>query len=239
MNISERQDRILKALVKSYIDLAEPVSSEYLKRKYRFSFSPATIRSEMQELTDMGFIEQPHTSAGRVPTDKGYRFFVDSLEENDYQDRKINERVSSFDLAVDEYLSFLCEYNRFLASLSSNLIVTYLTQDRLFIKEGWREIFEAPDFYETKKVCDFTSLVEDFEHNIDNFDLELSINTYIGREVPIAKSDDFSIIVSRCSFIEDDDGLIAILGPKRMAYDKNIFLIRSVIKKFNNKNYER
>ncbi len=236
MSISERQDRILKALVKSYIDLAEPVSSEHLKKKCRFDFSPATIRSEMQELTDMGFIEQPHTSAGRVPTDKGYRFFVDSLE-GDYQNKKMNERVSSFNLVVDEYLSFLHEYNRLLASLSSNLIITYLTQDRLFIKEGWSEIFEAPDFYETKRVRDFTSMVDDFENNIDDFDLELSINTYIGREVPITKSDDFSIIISRCSFMKDDDGLIAILGPKRMAYDKNIFLIRSVIERLNNKNY--
>lgn len=235
MNISQRQDTILKALIKSYIDLAEPVSSEYLKNKCHFDFSPATIRLEMQELTDMGFIEQPYTSSGRVPTDKGYRFFVDSLEEKDYQKKKIDERVFSFKLFD---LSFIHEYNRLLASLSSTLIVTYLLNDRLFIKEGWKEAFNAPDFSETKKVRDFASMVDDFENNIDVFDLEYSsIDTYIGKEIPITKFDDFSIIISRCSFVETGDGLIAILGPKRMAYDKNIFLIRSVIEELNNKNY--
>ncbi|MBI3337326.1 MAG: DeoR family transcriptional regulator [Candidatus Staskawiczbacteria bacterium] len=75
--ISERQIRILNSLVKEYIDSAEPVSSNLLKKKCGLDVSPATIRNEMQELTEQGYIKQPHTSAGRIPTEKGYRYFIE------------------------------------------------------------------------------------------------------------------------------------------------------------------
>ncbi len=84
--ITERQGEILNRIVKEYITLAEPVSSQLLEKKHKFGLSPATIRNEMQKLTDDGYLLQPHTSAGRVPTDKGYRFFVDKLLENNFRD---------------------------------------------------------------------------------------------------------------------------------------------------------
>ena len=79
MKITDRQKGILNTLVEEYISSAEPVSSKELQKKHDFGVSPATIRNEMQRLMDAGFISQPHTSAGRVPTDKGYRFYVDNL----------------------------------------------------------------------------------------------------------------------------------------------------------------
>jgi len=79
METTQRQTEILNRLIQEYIDSARPVSSQLLEKKYDFSICPAMIRIEMQKLTDQGFICQPHTSAGRVPTDKGYRFFVDNL----------------------------------------------------------------------------------------------------------------------------------------------------------------
>ncbi len=79
MTITERQEKILNKVLQEYIKSAQPVSSQLLEKKYDFGISPATIRIEMQKLTDKGFLYQPHTSAGRVPTDKGYRLFVDKL----------------------------------------------------------------------------------------------------------------------------------------------------------------
>lgn len=82
-NLGERQERILLAVIKEYIDTAEPVGSRTIARKYNLSVSPATIRNEMNDLENMGFLEQPHTSAGRVPSDRGYRYYVDHLMEKD------------------------------------------------------------------------------------------------------------------------------------------------------------
>jgi heat-inducible transcriptional repressor len=81
MELSERKKRILKSIVDSYIESGEPVGSKYLTTSYDFSVSPATIRNEMSELEDMGYLEQPHTSAGRVPTALGFKTYVNTLME--------------------------------------------------------------------------------------------------------------------------------------------------------------
>jgi len=75
--ITERQAIILNSLVKEYLDIAGPISSALLKKRCKLNVSGATIRNELQELTEKGYVAQPHTSAGRVPTEKGYRYFVD------------------------------------------------------------------------------------------------------------------------------------------------------------------
>ena len=79
MELNSRQQKILLAIINEYIDTAEPVGSRTIARKYKLGVSPATIRNEMADLEDMGFIEQPHTSAGRVPSERGYRYYVDYL----------------------------------------------------------------------------------------------------------------------------------------------------------------
>ncbi len=79
MVITERQSKILNTLIQEYINTANPVGSEFLVEKHNFKVCPATLRNEMQKLTESGYLCQPHTSAGRVPTNKGYRFFVDSF----------------------------------------------------------------------------------------------------------------------------------------------------------------
>ncbi len=80
-NLSERKKLILKTVIEAHIETGEPVGSKYLTEKAQISCSSATIRNEMAELEALGYLEQPHTSSGRIPTDLGYRFYVDSLED--------------------------------------------------------------------------------------------------------------------------------------------------------------
>jgi heat-inducible transcriptional repressor len=101
--MDDRKRRVLLAIIQDYILTAEPVGSRTISRKYDIGVSPATIRNEMADLEEMGYIEQPHTSAGRIPSDKGYRYYVDFLMERlrlseeeesfiyQYYDRKIAE----------------------------------------------------------------------------------------------------------------------------------------------------
>lgn len=79
MELDERKVRILKAIVSNYLETGEPVGSRTISKLADMNVSPATIRNEMSDLEDMGYICQPHASAGRVPTDAGYRFYVDSI----------------------------------------------------------------------------------------------------------------------------------------------------------------
>ena len=80
--LKERQKSILNAAIREYIHTARPVASRDLVRKFQLGVSPATVRNEMLSLNELGYLEQPHTSAGRIPTDQGYRFFVDNLAED-------------------------------------------------------------------------------------------------------------------------------------------------------------
>lgn len=79
MELTERQKSLLMLIIREYIDTAQPVASKHLVERYHLDFSPATVRNEMAALTEMGYLRQPHTSAGRVPTEEGYRFFVGQL----------------------------------------------------------------------------------------------------------------------------------------------------------------
>jgi heat-inducible transcriptional repressor len=104
----ERTRKILKALVQDYIRTAEPVSSKALATSYSLGVSPATIRNVMADLESLGYLVQPHTSAGRVPTEKSFRFYVDSLlelEEPGQDAKDLLKRICERSAAIDEVLS--------------------------------------------------------------------------------------------------------------------------------------
>ena len=100
--MTERQQAILVAIIEQYAEIAAPVGSVTLAKL--FGVSSATIRSEMAKLEEMGFIEAPHTSAGRIPTDKGYRFFVDNFVDSSHRDSKIEASVSLLEPQLENVL---------------------------------------------------------------------------------------------------------------------------------------
>ncbi len=228
----KRQDLILSKIIQEYIDFAIPVSSKSLEEKYNFGVSPATIRNEMQRLTGLGFLFQPHTSAGRVPTDKAYRFLVDKI----LLKQELFEKKQDFEIKdlSDDPLKFVQSITRALATTSSSLAVSYLFDERFLWKEGWEELLQAPEFQKTSRVSDFVKFLKSFEQDIEKVSPDSNIRVYIGRETPFPKSAEFSLIISKCCFPDKEEGVISILGPKRMAYNKNIALINSLKKILEN-----
>ncbi len=239
--INERQKDILNKTVKEYICSAHPVSSQLLEKKYTFGLSPATIRTEMQKLTDKGFLFQPHISAGRVPTDRGYRFFVDDLLEKEFDDLKLedwfeNKAVDTIDLIQsfkeNEWgrINVSRSLTKNLAHFSGAFALSYFKKEQIFWKEGWEEILKEPEFEQKEYIVNFTKLLEGFEENIGSLNVNSEIKVYIGKENPFKKIRDFSIIVSKCCLSDKEEGVISLLGPKRMDYDKNIGLVNSLRK---------
>ncbi|MFA4998822.1 MAG: hypothetical protein WC514_02270 [Candidatus Paceibacterota bacterium] len=229
MTITDRQKDILNKIIGEYISSAQPVSSKLLEKKYNFEICPATIRIEMQKLTDDGFISQPHTSAGRVPTDKGYRFFVNNLLERGLSE----EEYDTGDLIEKEMgdtMKFIQHLTKGLAETTSNLALSYLFNDKILWKEGWGDIIREPEFKETKLIYNLARIIDNFEDEIKEVDINFGVKVYIGKENPFSKSKEFSTIIARCHFPEKEEGFLAIVGPKRMDYDKNINLINSLIK---------
>lgn len=234
MDITERQEKILNKAVQEYINSVQPVSSQLLERKGSFGVSPATLRIEMQQLTDKGYLFQPHTSAGRVPTDKGYRFFVDNLLEKKealgFEEDKFFDEIEKIEKEIKNSFQFAQALTKRIAELTSNLAMSYLPEEKIVLKEGWVEILKEPEFEDANYLLQFAETVDDCEKNIEGFFRDsLDFKIYIGKENPSSKVENFTIIFSRCHF-PNEEGIVAILGPKRMAYQKNIGLISSVVK---------
>ena len=234
--ITERQKEILNGVVEEYIKLAQPISSQLIGKKYRFGVSPATIRAEMQKLTAKGYLCQPHTSAGRIPTDKGYRFYVDSVLESNFDNLK-NERFfeefEEIEKETKDILRFSRLITKALAKATSSLALSYLTEKDLFWKEGWEEIFREPEFRDADYSFRFVKMIECLEREINRFIANnlSQPKVYIGRENPIRQAKDFSMVLGKCSLLKKkQNGVLVILGPKRMDFAKNISLMNSVIK---------
>ena len=125
MILDERKKRILESIIKDYVETAEPVGSRAVAKKHDLKISPATVRNEMADLEEMGYLEQPHTSAGRIPSEMGFRYFVDCmmekehlgeaememlqriLNENSQEWHEIAQRIGSFLSQITNYTSFV------------------------------------------------------------------------------------------------------------------------------------
>jgi heat-inducible transcriptional repressor len=241
-NLTERQEKILDVAVKEYVNSAQPVSSQLLEKKYDFGVSPATIRNEMQKLTDGGFLSQPHTSAGRVPTDKGYRFFVNNLLKEKSLSKDLSPKVEKKPLEAmnwegneaDDTFRFMQNLTRYLAEETRVLALNYFENEDLFWKEGWEEVLQEPEFGERENILNFANLLKSFESHIEEIKSFGGVNVYIGKENPFPKAKNFTVISSRYKLQNGQEGVISLLGPKRMAYDKNLNLINSLMKLLDN-----
>ncbi len=227
MEITVRQGKLLDVIVKEYIDSAEPVSSQLLEKKYNFNISPATIRIEMQKLTDKSFLSQPHTSAGRVPTDKGYRFFVDNLLAK--KTKSSAEVEDWFKDDIEDTFQFVQSLTKHIAEMTKTLALSYLENENFFWKEGWEDVLKEPEFEERDCLLNFTNFLRNFESHIEELKTDSDIiNICIGKENALPKAKEFTVISSHYHLPGGGKGIISILGPKRMEYDKNINLINSL-----------
>lgn len=120
MDLTDRQMNILKAIVKDYVETAEAVGSRTISKKYKLGISAATIRNEMSDLEDMGYLIQPHTSAGRIPTQKGYELYVGSLmsdHELEDHEKEILQKCIRSDFEKSD--NFISELSKILSSMTN------------------------------------------------------------------------------------------------------------------------
>lgn len=121
MELNERKEKILDAVIRNYLETGEPVGSRTISKYTDLNLSSATIRNEMSDLEELGYIVQPHTSAGRIPTDKGYRFYVDNIlkdrmAELDEREKKVTEKEDLLIQKVDKVETLLQNMAKMLAT---------------------------------------------------------------------------------------------------------------------------
>lgn len=222
--MTERQAKILAAIIEQYAELAAPVGSVLLAKL--FGVSSATIRSEMAKLEDMGYIEQPHTSAGRIPTDKGYRLYVNSIVEGSevptYENRHtkaIESRVCGYsraDHAIRTAVDSLVE-------LTHNLGLATIG-DQLYLS-GIGNLFSQPEFNDGEHVRDVARLLDNLEPWLREAAPNETLNVFIGNENPIGRDSGVSLIISRFHSPYSDRSYIGVLGPTRQSYARVMSLV--------------
>ncbi|MDB5161852.1 MAG: hypothetical protein JWM52_360 [Candidatus Saccharibacteria bacterium] len=227
--MTDRQREILAAIIEQHAEIAAPVGSVMLAKL--FGVSSATIRSEMARLEEMGFIEQPHTSAGRVPTDTGYRFYVNSLNEqhaNDAQpllldrgSKAINARVSNHPDRADRAIRSAVDS---LVELTQNLGIATIG-DELYLS-GIGNLFSQPEFLQGNHAQSVAQLIDNLEPWLREAAPNEPLNVYIGSENPIGKTSGATLIISRFRSPYSDNSYIGVLGPTRQSYAKVMRLVR-------------
>ena len=223
--MTERQEKILAAVVEQYAEVASPVGSSLLAKV--FGVSSATIRAEMADLERHGYIAQPHTSAGRVPTDKGYRQYVNTVSgeqrlsgDQHRASRALTARVEGGGLpertirnAVDT-----------LVELTHNLGMATLG-DQLYMS-GLSNLFGQPEFMQTGQVQQVAHLLDNLEPWLREAAPNEPLSVYIGAENPIGRSAGASLIISRFRSPYSDRSYIGVLGPTRQQYRDVMTLVR-------------
>jgi heat-inducible transcriptional repressor len=239
MSLTERQIKILEGVCQEYIKNAFPISSQFLKERYNLPCSPATIRNEFLQLEEENYLSHPYISAGRVPTDKGYRFFVDRIFERgefkNFKNQLVKEILSDLQ-GLKDILRISQQLTKILSQLSSNLVLTYSPKDDILWKEGWEVIIKEPEFQDVQYWKEFLQALDDFEKNIYKLDWEeKKVKVYIGKENPFRKKE-ISTVITKTPFFRKREVMVAILGPKRMDFKRNICLINSLIEAMENFN---
>jgi heat-inducible transcriptional repressor len=231
--ITPRQAKILAAIVKENCETGQPVASgDLLIAKYNFNISSPTIRNEMQALEKMGYISQPHTSAGRVPTDKGFRYFVNQLMD------RVKLTVKEQDNLKRELVKFQMvhiEMSRRLAKLLSEH--SNQASFAIFPEEvstvGLSNILDNPALpaADAKEIAEFFDNIDEHAERIMNdYGGKGKPQTFIGKEIQLSKKSDYSMIVSGLQLPSGKKGVIGLVGPKSMKYEKNLTLMEYIAK---------
>ncbi len=227
--MTDRQKEILKAIIDEFMSDPTAVGSMNIVTKYELGVSPATVRNEMVELAEDGYLSKSHSSSGRIPTDLGFRFFVQEIMEEDPINTmdEVKIRMSIFDRRFEEE-SLMREVLKYL-SASTNCAAISILGDVLR-SSG---ISTLTNFQELRNV-DILDTILYLLENSTSFKKMLEkcksddICVLIGNETGMANFDRCALVFSGFNYVGDKRGYIGVLGPRRMNYAKAIPAVRVV-----------
>jgi len=229
-NLTQRQIEILKSIVEEYIETAEPVGSETIEKKRNISASPATIRNEMVKLSEQGYLKKPHSSAGRVPTSKGVKFYVrDLMKEKELsivEEVALKEKVWDY---RDRMQRFLKETTRSLADKTNTLAIATIDDDNIYCS-GYANILDMPEFYDIDVTKNLLSALDEyslFKNIFENAqasdeDIHILIEDELGNQF----SGPYGFIYTDFKTPKNISGRIGVIGPVRLHYTSIIPTVR-------------
>jgi heat-inducible transcriptional repressor len=228
-NITKRQRKILKAVILEFMKNAEPVSSGTLVDEYDIDVSSATVRNDMSDLSDRGFLEKTHTSAGRTPTTTGLRYFIQELMEEDElgNKEKVDIKTSFFKKRFEVH-ELMKEVLAFLSGKTGYASIG-LVGDNF----RYKGISSLTDYEELRKIEVFESILRILENRslierIFEKGKSKDVCILIGEECEINKMNYCAFVFSPFDYLNNQQGYIGLLGPKRMRYTQVLPVMRYV-----------
>lgn len=220
--LTARQTLILKSLIEEYLDTAEPVGSETLDRKYNLNVSSATIRNEMVQLTKKGFLRQPHTSAGRLPTPKALRFYITQLmQEKELslaEEVKVKEEIMN---VRDNLYDLLDEATHILAEKTRSLAIATLSDEEKVWHAGYSNVFLNPEFADFNVTFNVFSCLEKIDMLQDLFFRKMPgeslIEVVFGEDLDWPGFDVIGVVGTHF-VVKDKKGALGVIGPARLPY---------------------
>ena len=231
-DLNERQRDVLKLIIGSHIKSASATGSLYVSDK--LGLSSATIRNVMSELEEMGYIDKPHTSAGRVPTSIGYRYYVNNLMELDAISKKKKEAIEMeyYKKRIDSIEEFLGYISHLLSVLTRYAGIACVSNLKFYI-EGTSNMVDMPEFKDIERMKILLRLFDEKTDifNLINEDLNTDgVKIHIGEEDRHEALKDLSLITANYRIKDTGKGSLGVLGPVRMNYSFLIPLVDFVSK---------
>lgn len=215
--MNQRQARFLCGFVREYIRAAEPLASTRLKELLELVVSPATVRSWMQDLEEDGFIEQPHVSAGRVPTDRGYRYYVDRVRpRRDERSESVEEDPATLVRRLSHAAHALA-----IAALPSGRVEQYGLLELMLQPEGNNR-------HAMQEISSILDHIHDYAEDLSERSNPSRTDVFIGSENPRMIAVHTSMLVRTVSDQSGRTSVVMLVGPKRMPYSQNIALLERV-----------
>lgn len=233
--MDSRKEAILEALVREYVETGQPVGSIVLVEKYQFPFSTATIRAEMAELERLGFLTHPHTSAGRIPTEAGYRYFVDLIQSEEALLAPENPAAKKLILSMnDRYERRVRAASKVLSELTRSIAFSGIPGE--MFSSGLGYLFSQPEFLTPQSAAKAAEIIDNLEGLVGELPQEFDTKVYIGSESPIGKSAGCTLIVSQFRAPSGEHGYLGVVGPMRMRYPNTIATIKELRRILENEN---
>jgi transcriptional regulator of heat shock response len=222
----ERQKTILSAVISEYVRTAEPVSSSHVAENCNLGVSPATIRNDMAALEELGYLRQPHTSSGRVPTEEGYRHYLETLRTGT-RTRDINRTLREAITTSSDPHAVMLEIARALVALSGETALMSLDSD-WNRTAGISNLFQKPDFKDVETLRSLSTTVDRFDQVMKDVfhEVEKDVQVWIGTENPFGAQ--VATIMVKYTLPNGVTGMLGLVGPMRMDYQKNIHLLNDV-----------
>jgi len=229
--MNTRQAKLLAAIIDQFIETALPVGSKRLLEMGEFSVSSATIRNEMSLLEDEGFLEQPHISAGRIPTAKGYKVYVKEFMEPSIHELKVRKKFESLKEQYEQRKDQERVYESvaLLSQMVPNVAFATVPHKERVYYMGLANTLRQPEFQMNPSLA--TGVVEILEHRLtellERVDIDERVRYFIGGEHLLPQIQSCSLLVRKYS-VRGEEGLIGILGPMRMDYAYNTVALELV-----------